>query len=364
MKKLKKISALVGLFSLCGLFGLSLFLLDHKKEQVQVNAVEQVFTTYDSGNVDTTIRYYPTTPQNSNEVTLSFKYRFVLLARDNGNNTYSFKPKITLTYNLCNVTDLNFRIYKRGYAVGQESFSYEGTWVDSITDDARFYLTAIQDYDSSTLSCNMYYDFTNTIQGDYWETWNSAVEFFDYYEIVAETLTIYDYISFPYNNGSNKILLFDETSNLSQISLLDIYYQQGYQQGYSQGYADGEIYGESTTHQSSYNEGYSVGSYEGYQQGYQQGINDGSFGSDQYYNNGYQAGYNDGYSVGFNSDATASSIFSGILQVALVPINFFLACFNFEILGINLKSFIQALITVVLTIIVVRTIFGGKGGND
>ena len=102
-----------------------------------------------------------------------------------------------------------------------------------------------------------------------------------------------------------------------------------------------------------------------YNNGYNDGYSAGnSIGEENGYNSGYSAGYQDGYNQGYSTDSTVTSIFSGILQVGLVPINFFLACFNFEILGINLKGFIQALFTICITIIVIKTIFGGKGASD
>lgn len=80
-------------------------------------------------------------------------------------------------------------------------------------------------------------------------------------------------------------------------------------------------------------------------------------------NESYNTGFADGRAVGIQEgrqeDATIASIFSGILEVGLVPINFFLAIFNFEILGINITSFVTALLTVCLVIIMLRTMFGG-----
>lgn len=94
---------------------------------------------------------------------------------------------------------------------------------------------------------------------------------------------------------------------------------------------------------------------------YNQGYNDGYLvGFDSGENVGYSNGYNQGYNDGFNVDNTVFTIFNGILNVALVPINFFLNIFNFEILGINLKSLISALLTVAVIIIVVRIVTGKK----
>ena len=94
-----------------------------------------------------------------------------------------------------------------------------------------------------------------------------------------------------------------------------------FDQGYYSGYADGNKYGQSVA---------------------------------------YQRGYDDGYNDGFSADSTAMTIFNGILNVALVPINFFLSIFNFEVLGINIKGLVSALLTIAIVIIVIRLITGKK----
>ena len=92
---------------------------------------------------------------------------------------------------------------------------------------------------------------------------------------------------------------------------------------------------------------------QAYDNGYNQGYNNGE-------SVGYSNGYNQGYNDGFDADSTVFTIFNGILNVALVPINFFLGIFNFEILGINLKSLVSALLTVAVIIIVIRIVTGKK----
>lgn len=81
------------------------------------------------------------------------------------------------------------------------------------------------------------------------------------------------------------------------------------------------------------------------------------------YNKGYQDGYVDGFNEGFSSDSTAVTIFNGILNIALVPINLFLGMFNFEILGINISGMVSAILSVCLVIIVIRFITGKKQGD-
>ena len=97
---------------------------------------------------------------------------------------------------------------------------------------------------------------------------------------------------------------------------------------------------------------------------YQDGYADGVASQQQLIVDARQEGYSSGYTDGHNVNQTAATIFSGILQVALVPINFFLAIFNFEILGINLSGFIRALFTVAITIIVIKSVIGGKGASE
>ena len=79
---------------------------------------------------------------------------------------------------------------------------------------------------------------------------------------------------------------------------------------------------------------------------------------------GYQNGFRDGVTYAQNQDQTALTIFEGICTVALVPINFFLAIFNFEIFGINISGFVSALLTVSVVIIIVRIMTGKKASND
>jgi hypothetical protein len=93
-------------------------------------------------------------------------------------------------------------------------------------------------------------------------------------------------------------------------------------------------------------------------------IMNGSYSSSISYENGYADGYIDGFTAGSDIDNTAVTIFSGILNIALVPINFFLAMFNFEILGINMSALVSSILSVCLIVIIVRIIFGKKSGGD
>lgn len=108
----------------------------------------------------------------------------------------------------------------------------------------------------------------------------------------------------------------------------------------------------------SYNSGFNDGYQEGNASGYQTGLND-----------GYQEGYTTGYIEAGNQSAVATSIFTGIINIALIPINFFLAIFNFEVFGINISSFVAGLLTIAVVVIIIRIILGNmpngadKGGG-
>lgn len=99
---------------------------------------------------------------------------------------------------------------------------------------------------------------------------------------------------------------------------------------------------------------------EGYDEGYDVG-----------YDFGYSTGKQEGYAQGFdyakdlyeNSDAQINSIFGGILDIGMLPLQFFLSVFNFEIFGINLSGFVSALLSVAIVIIITRIILGSKEGS-
>lgn len=372
MKKLLKwLKGISVLTAFCGLLSVGCLIheqTNHKVQSVSADGPSQIFTVFDSGDVTDWVYY-----ENGNnlDVNLHFTYRYQILAKRSGTMDFLFKSHVTLVFlNDCHVSDLylfGIRDYQSSPILASDYiYVLDGSWGE-IPDDASLWIKQIYSDDTSPImNFDLTLELTRTIQGDYWETLTQNSMCVDYNDNTQNiTNLVYQYMEFPYSNvNGSGVMLFDLTSSLSEISLLQIYYQMGYQEGYNQGWVDGEEQGEINAYQGAYSEGYSVGNYDGYQQGYAQGQNDASFGSDQYFNNGYQAGYYDGYQAGFNSDATVSSIFSGILQVALVPINFFLAIFNFEILGINLSGFIRALFTVAIVIIVIKTIFGGKGASE
>lgn len=99
----------------------------------------------------------------------------------------------------------------------------------------------------------------------------------------------------------------------------------------------------------------------GYTAGYDNGYADGNANG---YGTGYDDGYADGFAHGVETDDTAFTIFNGILTIGMIPINVFLAMFDFDILGINISNFVMSLLTVLVTLWVIRTISGGKNENS
>lgn len=107
---------------------------------------------------------------------------------------------------------------------------------------------------------------------------------------------------------------------------------------------------------------FAFGSAEGgYVDGYNTGYRDGSTNG---YTQGYDTGYAEGYTNGVETDTTAFTIFNGILSIGMIPINAFLAMLNFDVLGINISNFVMSLLTVLVTIWVVRVITGGGHRSD
>lgn len=106
---------------------------------------------------------------------------------------------------------------------------------------------------------------------------------------------------------------------------------------------------------------YGVNDEEGsYSAGYSAGIDDG-FAKGQAI--GQQYGYAQGIKYAQEQNSTALTIFQGIINIALIPINFFLACLNFEVFGINIGGAVSALLTVCIVVILCRTIFSGGTGS-
>ena len=98
------------------------------------------------------------------------------------------------------------------------------------------------------------------------------------------------------------------------------YYQNGLKNGYDVGYADGE--------------------YDGYSEGFSQGKSEG-------FNNGYNQGLESSERLGFPALITS---------VIDVPVKVFTSLFNFEILGVNILTFVTSLLSIALILAIVRKV--------
>lgn len=104
---------------------------------------------------------------------------------------------------------------------------------------------------------------------------------------------------------------------------------------------------------SSYNTGYNAG----YDIGYSDGSSTG-------YGNGYQTGFSEAREQYESQSETVNSIFSGILSIGLIPLEFFMSIFNFSILGVNITSIISAILSLMIIVILLRIVLGGKSGKE
>lgn len=94
--------------------------------------------------------------------------------------------------------------------------------------------------------------------------------------------------------------------------------------------------------------------------------------SQEAYDNGFSAGvnsinkndiFNQGYSKGFSEGSAAGSNYSFMSLIGAVidaPISAFTGMFDFTLLGVNLRSFILAMLTLAIVIVLLRISLGGK----
>ena len=162
-------------------------------------------------------------------------------------------------------------------------------------------------------------------------------------------LDFYNYVAYFDVNGSGMWLTFERCvaselngGYIDQDTLaLDyrIYYLNN-----PSNYTDNEMY----------NYGYSGGYNSGYDTGYSDGKNNG-------YSDGYNVGQNVGYNIGYNNGVSESNdyTFLGLVSACIdAPITYFNSLFNFELLGVNLSSFLTALFTICVIVTIVKLCLG------
>jgi len=78
-----------------------------------------------------------------------------------------------------------------------------------------------------------------------------------------------------------------------------------------------------------------------------------------------QQAYSQGLADGANPDydGLLPIIFTGILDIALLPVNVFLGMLNFELFGINIGGFVSSLLTLTVVIMLIKVITGKNGAD-
>jgi len=93
-----------------------------------------------------------------------------------------------------------------------------------------------------------------------------------------------------------------------------------------------------------------------YNQGYQQGLSDNQ---SSIYDSGYKAGQVVGYNAGFSDGAETTDhyTFLNLLSATIdAPFHYFRSLFGFELLGVNLQSFLMSLFTICVVITIINMV--------
>lgn len=131
-------------------------------------------------------------------------------------------------------------------------------------------------------------------------------------------------------------------------------YNQGFSNGYTHGFGNGSDKGYREGMTEGYNNGKSEGMEEGYNNGYTEGKSEGMT---EGYSNGRTDGYIIGYNKGVNDGVDSANKYTFLSLIGAVvdaPLNVFKSMFNFEILGVNMSSFVLSLLTVSVVLFVVK----------
>lgn len=127
----------------------------------------------------------------------------------------------------------------------------------------------------------------------------------------------------------------------------------------SNSYIANNIFNRSNDYTNGYNQGYRIG----YDDGLDYGVNNPNQTTrDTIYNQGKQVGYQEGLADGLERDSVASTIFTGFVDVGLLPVNVFLQMFEYEVFGINIAGLMSGVLTIAIVVIIVRLVTGKK--ND
>lgn len=330
MKKLKKLFNLLPAFALVFITGLGVVLdMDLTPKEAYADDTSVVFSQNFNATIENNATQYNGLPMlEVLPYSVSGVFNVVRNVTDGG-ITYDAYSNVTITAtgSLGSVTISNYKCLWRDIDITSQDNNLGINLVQyfKYTSSTLYYPQVVFYFQSRTAT-----DLTFP-QIDNIPTFSVSIEEFNRHFYYTSLLTT-----------KGRIVTFNFGFNDYDFGF-DDGYLTGYNEGYNSGYSSGTDYG--------YNNGYDVG--------YQAGVDSQQQAITDAYNNGYSAGYNDG----FSTDSTTATIFSGILQVGMLPVNVLLAIFNFEILGINLSAFISAIFTVCLTVIVIRTVTGGKNSE-
>lgn len=259
------------------------------------------------------------------------------------NNVYSYS--ITLnSYDITSTNNNNSNIPTYYFTFNNNSISLNAYDMFIDSDVEPYWDTSSNNYiniDINLLNYSTYNIFT-TNEFDFSEFYNESLLVKFYRDnilvnsfVMTDTSTIEDNIysfNVDINQPYNKIVLeFDLKPIIEQNTKYIIYNQNGYNIGYSNGYKDG------------YNLGY-VNGEEYANQTMQNTIGV----------NAYNDGYADGYAVYTNYLDNGTSYETILISLATGPINIFKQIFNFEVLGANLSVLITSVITLLITIWVIK----------
>lgn len=311
---------------------------------------------------------YEETPNHS-YTQLSYDYTIMVryyVNRENFNTYYQLHRLLIQLdtkspYSFCALNQdgsFNHTLYNSAYATAYPYF---------IEFDLETYLNTLQEQDyynayfSTLFSLDNYFltitDNVNLFNSFYYYSMNDDADVMNLYidmnlNLIGHyfTATYSNVVAdFPYRDIYNRIYSSFENQKAYYLTAGGI--NNTFQRHYTSSntvhtlnaiYNDGELF------KASYNSVSNENFTNGYNQGYKEGEKNG-------YSNGYSNGLNDGI-----KDNTIFNIFNGILNIAMVPVNFFLSIFNFEILGVNMAGFVSALLTISIIIFLLRLIKGSK----
>ena len=145
--------------------------------------------------------------------------------------------------------------------------------------------------------------------------YQTNIYFYTFFDNVSSSYTDYDYVNTLTNPYDTSASMETDVDTSYYLRLTGFLFSQDLYESFT---------GEGNSYTTGYTDGFNEGQQTGYDDGYTTGHAD-----------GYTTGYNQGKHDYENADSQINAIFDGILSIGLIPIEFFMSIFNFEILGIK-----------------------------